>query len=156
MLVGLLCNMKNGTSIFVQKLIGYVVFTGGLRAKATDLLCSLGVSCSSSTLDNEAKYWAENRDPLKELDKTKTWRISFDNLDFKRKFAKTFHYGLEACGRMLNLITSQVTHNAENKERTNRNISQKKTITEEDFFFSKILKLITHGYSLQRQLQKQA
>ena len=72
MLVGLLCNIKNGTSIFVQKLIGYVVFTGGLRAKATDLLCLLGVSYSRSTLDNEAKYWAENRDLLKELDKTKT------------------------------------------------------------------------------------
>ena len=137
MIIALLCNIMNNSCIFMQKLIGYVLFTGGLRKKATDILNSFGISCSYSTLDNEAKYWSDHRDPLSELDKTKTWRLSFDNLNFKRKFAKTVQFGGDMGGRMLNLITSQVTHNSENVT-VNQPVTQvprKETLAEQDFFY---------------------
>ena len=53
-----------------------------------------------------------------EIDKKAFWRVTFDNLNFKRIFAKTFQTTGQVLGRMLNLLTGQVTHQTEQGKNT--------------------------------------
>ena len=73
------------------------------------LLNKLGMSCGIDRIRRLASEWSEKRKRVDELDKGGFWRVNFDNLNFKRKFAKTFSVVGNVGGRMLNLLTGQVT-----------------------------------------------
>lgn len=125
----------NRNSLLVQYLVGLELFAGGVKDKVCDILSCFGITCSSSSVNNIAKYWSEKRKAIKDIDMTKFIRISFDNLNFQRKFAKTFSQGGGQAGeRMLNLITSQVSHRMDSTKHNTGPIPSRESITEEDFF----------------------
>lgn len=68
----------------------------------------LGCCCSIDHIRKHGSFWAKARVASDELMQTnnKFWRASFDNLNFKMKYAKK----MTASGpkKMLNLITAQV------------------------------------------------
>ena len=106
--------MINRNSLLVQNLMGLTLYTGVINETVIDILSVFGVSCSMSKINDKTKYWVKQRQAITEIDQTKMLRVSIDNLNFKRKYAKTVKTGGHVDGRMLNLITSQVTHRKEN------------------------------------------
>ena len=108
--IAVLCNIKHPKSIMLQTMLAFVAYANGLRDKGFDILNSFGIICGIKFIRDEAIRWSNTRKCTDELDKTSFWRVTFDNLNFRRKFAKTFKVGGEVLGRMLNLITGQVTH----------------------------------------------
>lgn len=136
MVLAILCNILNKRCILIQTLIGLTLFAGGVRNKITDILCSFGLTCSSNKINSQAHFWSQQRNATDELNPQRFWRISFDNLNFKRKFAKTFQFGADVTGRMLNLITSQVSHTIAPTPTVNSIPSQKAKLEEKDFFLS--------------------
>jgi hypothetical protein len=110
MVIGILCNVKSQKCTFVQNMVGLSLFAGGVKDKICDLLAMFGLTTTSRTVRSLIQTWSKKRDVLSELDKGSFWRFSFDNLNFLRKFANTFKLGCKVTGRMLNLLTGQVSH----------------------------------------------
>ena len=128
--------MVNRQSILIQNLVGLTLFSGVVKDKIIDILSVFGVSCSLTNINKQTKHWAMKRNATDEIEKTKMIKISIDNLNFKRKFAKTVHTGGHVDGRMLNLITSQVTQRQEKSPDTDiQEIPTSKTVIEEADFF---------------------
>ena len=110
MVIALLCNIQNKSVIMMQTVVGLVAYACGLRDKGFSILNKFGVICSINHIRREASKWSDMRKCSDEIDKAAFWRISFDNLNFKRKFAKTFQTTGQVLGRILNLLTGQVSH----------------------------------------------
>ena len=110
MAISILCNVHNQKANMLQTINSFVAYASGLRDRAFDMFNMLGVTCSVRHMRNYAHFWSEKREILDEINPNSFWRISFDNLNFHRKFAKTFVCGGTTSGRMLNLITGQVSH----------------------------------------------
>ena len=66
-----------------------------LRAldKGIALLNSFGVTSSVFQVRQHGSFWAKVRSAIKELNPIAFWRVTFDNLDFKIKFAKKITTG---------------------------------------------------------------
>ena len=109
MILAIMCNMINRQSLLVENLVGLMLFNGIIKDKVIDILSVFGVSCSKSSINNQTKYWVKKNPTADEIHSNMMIIVSIDNLNFKRKFAKTVHSGGHVDGRMLNLITSQVT-----------------------------------------------
>ena len=112
MAVGILCNLKNRKSLVVQTIIGLSMFAGGLKDNGYRILNHFGLSCSIKHIRRMAKSWSSVRKCIDEINHKHMWRITFDNLNFNRKFAKTSALGGDKSGRMLDLLTGQVSHSA--------------------------------------------
>ena len=87
---------------FLQTLIG---LAQGLRDKGMRLLNSFGVTNSIFQMRQHGSFWAKVRSAIKELNRAVFWQATFDNLDFKIKFAKKLSTGGNL-KRMLHLLTS--------------------------------------------------
>ena len=109
-IIAIMCSIKNSKCVLLQTMLGLSAYACGLRDHGFHLLIMFGVLCGIKHIRNEAAEWSQKRRCTDELDKSSFWRVTFDNLDFERKFAKTFQAGGEVLGRMLNLITGQVSH----------------------------------------------
>ena len=98
----------NPKAIFLQTLIGLIAYAYGLKDMGFSLLNMLGCCCSIDQVRNHGSFWAKKRTASYELlrDNVALWRVSFDNLNYRIKYAKK----LTTSGpkKMLNLITSQV------------------------------------------------
>ena len=112
MVVGILCNLVNRKSTLVQSLIGIVLFGAGVKERCCQHLHMFGITCTLRYVKDLASKWSDKRNVLEEFDKSAFLKISFDNLNFRRKFARVFSYGqkVPVIGRMLNLITGMLTH----------------------------------------------
>jgi hypothetical protein len=51
-------------------------------------LNAFGIVCSVDQVRKHDTFWSEKRCDTDELKRNTFWRVSFDNLDFKMKFAK--------------------------------------------------------------------
>ena len=102
----------NPKSNFIQTILGLHCYGYGLRDAGFDILNTFGCICSVDHIRRHGKYWSRVRKSINELDKTKFWRVSMDNLNFKLKFAKTFTMLSNSPHKMLNLITGQVTYSS--------------------------------------------
>ena len=104
----ILCIAMNPKAIFLQTLIGLIAYAYGLKDTGFSLLNMLGCCCSIDQDRNHGSFWAKKRTASDELlrDIVALWRVSFDNLNYRIKYAKK----LTTSGpkKMLNLITSQV------------------------------------------------
>ena len=69
-----------------------------------------GITCGSDLIRRLANDWSWSRKVTEEADQKAFWRVTFNNLNLKCKFAKTF--GDKNEGSMLNLMMGQVTHSA--------------------------------------------
>lgn len=67
---------------------------------------------------SHGSFWASHRQAINELDASKFWRASIDNLNLNIKFAKNLLEGSTGAKKMLNLITGQVTHQGRSKSST--------------------------------------
>ena len=87
----------------MQIIIGLSMYMHGLR-DAGFRLNRFGISCSAKVIRKMAKMWSSQRKCIDEVDAHSLWRVTFDNLNFSRKFAKTSALGGEKGGRMLNRV----------------------------------------------------
>ena len=112
MAVGTLCNVKNRKALLMQTVIGLVMYASGLRDSGFHVLNRFGLSSSIKYIRRIAKVWSLRRRCIDEINPRHMWRITFDNLNFSRKYAKTSMLGGEKSGRMLDLLTGQVSHSS--------------------------------------------
>ena len=111
LIIALMSNVMNKNCILLQTLLGLVAYAGGLRDKMFNVFSKFGICCSLKHVRTLQEFWSKKRNVMDEISPTAFWRISFDNLNFLRKFANVCIYGAQAAaGRMLNLLTGQVTH----------------------------------------------
>lgn len=105
MAISILCVAMNPSAVFIQTLVGLVY---GLRDMGFSILNMLGCCCSIDQVRKHGNFWAKERNVSTELTATKSsfWRVSFDNLNFKIKYAKKLT--TSGPNKMLNLITTQV------------------------------------------------
>ena len=108
--ISILCHLKNRYALIMQNIISLYMYAYGLRDSGFHVLNRFGVSCSIRHVRNMAKNWSSKRKCIEEINKKCLWRVTFDNLNFSRKFAKTSMLGGEKGGRMLDLLTGQVSH----------------------------------------------
>ena len=101
--------MVDTKSCFLQTLIGLACYAQGLRDKGMKLLNSFGITSSVSHIREHGSWWAKIRKAINEINILSFWRVTFDNLDFKMKFAKKISAGGGQLKRMLHLLTSQVS-----------------------------------------------
>ncbi len=137
MVIAILCNIQNRNCLLMQIVIGLSAYAGGLRDKVFDIFNYFGLSCSIRYIRRHADHWSKKRNILDEIDRKGFWRITFDNLNFARRFAKTFQYGGQVAGRMLNLITGQVSHRKENTDASSLQgdlLKQTPSQSEADYF----------------------
>ncbi len=90
MVIAILCVAMNPSCVFVQTLVGLVCYAYGLSDLGFSVLNMIGCCCSIDQIRKHGSYWAKNRVTSKELAVTNAsfWRVSFDNLNFKIKYAK--------------------------------------------------------------------
>ena len=108
MICAIMANNMDPRNCFMQTLIGLACYAQGLRDKGIKLLNAFGVTCSAFQIRKHGSWWAKMRDAIKEINPRAWWRVTFDNLDFRMKFAKKISVGGHL-RRMLHLLTSQVT-----------------------------------------------
>jgi hypothetical protein len=113
--IGIFCNIKNRYSLIMQTVIGLAMYPYGLRDSGFHVLNRFGLSCSIKHIRRMAKSWSSQRKCIDEISIKHMWRVTFDNLNFSRKFAKTNRLGGEQSGRMLDLLTGQVSHRSGNQ-----------------------------------------
>ena len=89
MVCAILANMDPSVT-FMQTLIGLACYAQGLRDKGMKLLNTLGVTASVFHIRQHGSWWAKIRKAINEVSPKAFWRVTFDNLDFKMKFAKKF------------------------------------------------------------------
>ena len=108
MAIAILSVAMNPSAIFLQTLIGLVCYAYGLGDFGFNILNMFGCCCSVDQIRKHGSFWVKKRFASDELKKTKTlfWRVSFDNLNFKIKYAKKLC--TSGPRKMLNLITAQV------------------------------------------------
>lgn len=108
MAISILCVAMNPSSVFLQTLIGLVCYAYGLSDVGFNVLNMFGCTCSIDLIRKHGAFWAKKRSVSDELAliNSNFWRVSFDNLNFKIKFAKKLL--TSGPNKMLNLITSQV------------------------------------------------
>ena len=108
MAISILCVAMNPSAIFFQTLVGLVCYAYGLRDFGFSILNMIECCCSIDHIRKHGSYWAKKRITSQELldTGTKFWRVSFNNLNFKIKYAKKI--SMSGITKMLNLITSQV------------------------------------------------
>ena len=109
MTTALLCVTMNPSSCFLQTLLGLMCYSYGLRDQGFELLNAFGCTCSVHHVREHGIFWANKRNVLEELDCTRPWRISIDNLNFHIKFAKNLTDAGSGPKKMLNLVTGQVS-----------------------------------------------
>lgn len=109
MVIAILCNIKKPKSVLLQLMLGLECFAYGLKDTGLHVLNMFGITCSIKTVRKRAATWSKSRKCVDEMDKRSFWRVTIDNLNFKRKFAKIFQNGGDVRGRMLNLITGHGT-----------------------------------------------
>ena len=126
--IAILCNVQNSKCVMLQSVIGLAAYAYGLRDRGFKLLNMFGITCGIDHIRRLATEWSRSRKVTDEIDEKAFWRVTFDNLNFKRKFAKTFAVGGESSGRMLNLLTGQVSHRTETLEKQSENIKQSETL----------------------------
>ena len=90
MVIGLLCFTMNPISCFFQTLIGLTCYAYGLRDRGFELLNAFGCTCSADHIRKHGTFWANKRNVLDELNCTRTWRVSIDNLNFHINMPKVF------------------------------------------------------------------
>ena len=89
MVCAILANMMDTRSCFLQTLIGLACYAQGLRDKGMKVLNASGITSSVSHIREHGSWWAKIRKAIKEIDIILSfWRVTFDNSDFKMKFAK--------------------------------------------------------------------
>ena len=110
MIIAILANAMDPRNIFIQTLLGLACYAQGLRDKGFKIFNSFGVICSIFNIRKHGTRWARLRSAIDELDRQRLWRTTFDNLDFKMKFAKKVEVQDSSCvlNRMFHLLTSQV------------------------------------------------
>ena len=89
-------------------MVGLVCYAYGLRDLGFSILNIVGCCCSIDQIRKHGSFWAKKRSTSAELINTGTkfWRVSFDNLNYKIKYAKKLCSS--GVNKMLNLITAQV------------------------------------------------
>ena len=87
------------------------------RGKRFEVFNTHGCTCSIDHLKNHGAFWANKHKAVEELDKTRPWRISIDNLNLHIKFAKNLPGSSNGAKKMLNLITGQVTTRTSEKSK---------------------------------------
>ena len=107
MICAIMANNMDPRDTFMQTLIGLACYAQGLRDKGMKILNAFGVTCSIFHIRQHGSCWAKIRDAVKEINPHAFWRLTFDNLDFKMKFAKKISAGGHL-KRMLHLLTSQI------------------------------------------------
>ena len=85
MAVGIMCNIKNPKCVVTQTIVGLSMYSHGLRDAGFRILNKFGLSCGIKRIRKMAKKWAKKRKCIDEINKRSFWRITFDNLNFKRK-----------------------------------------------------------------------
>ena len=108
MICAIMANNMDPRICFTQTLLGLACYAQGLRDKGIKLLNAFGVTCSPFHIRQHGSWWAKMRDAMKEINPHAWWRVTFDNLDFRMKFAKKISVGGNL-RRMLHLLTSQVS-----------------------------------------------
>lgn len=90
MAIAILCLALNRKSVFMQTLVGLVAFAHGLSDLGFDVLNMLGCCCSADHIRRRGSFWAKKGKCSDELmcDNVNFWRASFDNLNYKMKYAK--------------------------------------------------------------------
>ena len=118
MIACLLANAMDPRNTFLQTLIGLVCYANGLRDKGFKILNAFGIVCSIFHIRQHGTHWARLRSAVADLDIKRFWRVTFDNLDFKIKFAKKVEVRDSGCilNRMFHLLTSQVSFRKENTD----------------------------------------
>jgi hypothetical protein len=106
--IAILCNIKNPKCIMFQNMIGMSMFANGLRDAGFRILNMFGVSCSAKHVRSEASKWSKTRNVIHEVTPSAFWRVTLDNLNFKRHFAKTFR----AAGQAVTWPNAQPTYKA--------------------------------------------
>ena len=71
------------------------------------VLNAFGITSSVSHIREHGSWWAKIRKAINEIDVQSFWRVTFDNLDFRMKFAKKISARGGQLKRMLHLLTSQ-------------------------------------------------
>ena len=94
---------------FMQTLIGLACYAQGLRDKGIKLLNNFGITTSVFHIRQHGSWWAKIRNAIKEISSHAFWHVTFDNLDFRMKFAKKLSSGGGQLKRMFHLLTSQVS-----------------------------------------------
>ena len=89
-----LCMAMNPTNTFLQTMLGVVAYLYGLRDKGFDILNAFGIS-SVDQVRKHGTFWSKKRCVTDELNCSVFWRVSFDNLNFKMKFAKCIRSALD-------------------------------------------------------------
>ena len=135
MVCALLANIMDHRNCFIQTLIGLGCYAQGLRDKGFKLLNAFGVSCSMFHIRKHGNLWARLCSAISEIDLSAFWRITFDNLDFRMKFAKKISVanGVGTLKRMLHLLTSQVTFRQEKPVRGASSLTTRKALSESSF-----------------------
>ena len=124
-------NTMDPRACFMQTLMGLVCYCQGLRDKGIALLNAFGITSSAFHIREHGSLWAKLRTAIKELNPLAFWRVTFDNLDFRMKFAKCISTGGHL-KRMLHLLTSQVTFRKQSNNPVNNN-SDPVTISQQHF-----------------------
>lgn len=132
MIIALLCFTMNPSCCFFQTLVGLLCYAYGLQDKGFEMLNALGCSSSIDHIRAHGSFWATHRQAINELDASKFWRASIDNLNFNIKFAKNLPEGSTGAKKMLNLITGQVTHQISTSSTSNKQARSKEGYTNFD------------------------
>ena len=109
MVCALLVNIMDHRKCFMQTLVGLGCYAQGLRDKGFKLLNALGVSCSILHIRNHGNLWAHLRSAISEINLQSFWRVTFDNLDFRMKFAKKIYCSKWYGNTKTNVTPSNVT-----------------------------------------------
>ena len=75
-------------SCFHQTLICLACYAQGLRDKGMKLLNGFGITSSLSHIREHGSWWAKFRKVINEIDVKSFWKVTFENLDFRMRFAK--------------------------------------------------------------------
>ena len=88
MICAIMANTVDPRNCFMQTLLGLACYAQGFRDKGIKLLNAFGVTCTAFHVRQHGSWWAKMRDAMKEINPCAWWRVIFDNLDFRMKFAK--------------------------------------------------------------------
>ena len=111
MIICMFCMAMNPANSVFQTMLGVVAYMFGLRDKRFDIVNAFGILCSVDQVRKHGTFWSKKRCVTDELNKA-FWRVSFDNLNFKMKFAKCLGVAMDG----VSLITAQVSTRKANIE----------------------------------------
>ena len=124
MVCAIMANMMDTRSCFLQTLIGLASYAQGLRDKGMKLMNCFGITSCVSHIREHYCSWAKIRKAINVIDVNSFWRVTFDNLDFRMRFAKKISAGGgQLLKRMLHLLTFQVSFRQTSHKATNNSSS---------------------------------